>query len=118
MRTGFRTGILVAVVTLSSACGARSSGDTQASEPPTRASALPCAESDQSGVALDVPGPGQPSPEEAVAPYAGALELVAEQVDGSTIVVGLRRDDTVFRVYQVTKRSDGWWPDGYAECRV
>lgn len=110
--------MLVAVVTLSSACGAQSSNDTQASEPTTRASALACAESDQSSVALDVPGPGQPSPEEAVAPYAGALELVAEQVDGSTIVVGLIRDGTVFRVYQVTKRSDGWWPDGYAECRV
>ena len=118
MRTGLTPGMLVAVVTLSSACGAQSSNDTQASEPTTRASALACAESDQSSVALDVPGPGQPSPEEAVAPYAGALELVAEQVDGSTIVVGLIRDGTVFRVYQVTKRSDGWWPDGYAECRV
>ena len=118
MRTGLTTGLLAAVVTLGSACGAQSSGDVQATEPTTRASALPCADSDQSSVALDGPGPGQPSPEEAVAPYAGALELVAEHVDGGTIVVGLRRDNSVFRVYRVTKRSDGWWPDGYAECRV
>jgi hypothetical protein len=69
-------------------------------------------------VALDVPGPGQPTPEKAVAPYAGALQLVVENVDGSTVVIGLARDATVFRVYQVTKRLDGWWPDGYAECRA
>ena len=95
VRTGLTTGLLAAVVTLSSACVAQLSGDAQASEPTTRAGVLPCADSDQSSAALDVPSPGQPSPEEAVAPYAGALELVSEQVDGSTIVVGLRRDDSV-----------------------
>ncbi len=118
MRTALTTGLLAAAVTLSSACATDSSVEIRASERPARASTLPCAEVDQSSVALDVPGPGQPSPEEAVAPYAGALELVAERVGGSTIVAGLRRDGSVFRVFRVTGRSDGWWPDGYAECRV
>lgn len=118
MRAGLSTGMLVAVVALSSACGTQPRDDTSASGPASRAHALPCAESDQSGVVLDVPGPGRPTPEKAVAPYAGALQLVAEDVDGSTVVVGLTRDATVFRVYQVTKRFDGWWPEGYAECRA
>lgn len=65
---------------------------------------------------LDVPGPGRATPEAAVAPYADALTLVAHQGDDGTTVLGLRADQTVVRVFDVTKRNDGWWPDGYREC--
>ena len=121
VRTGRTTGVLLAVVTLSSAGGVQGSdGATRASRPAARAGALPCIASDQSHVALDVRGPGR-TPEQAVAPYAGALELIeliTDEVDEGTVVVGLRPDDTAFRVYRVTRRSDGWWPDSYAECRA
>jgi hypothetical protein len=122
VRAGRTIGVLLAVVTLSSACGVQGSdGATQASEPTARARALPCIAGDQSHVALDVPGPGRTTPEQAVAPYAGALEvieLVTDEVDETMVVVGLGPDDIAFRVYRVTKRSDGWWPDSYAECRT
>lgn len=112
--------VLTAVVaTVASGCGASAPG--QGDEPtPSVVSetVLPCASTEQSRVDLDVPGPGQPSPEEAVAPYAGALELTSRGVDGDTVVLGLRQDGSVFRMYHVRKRADGWWPDGYAECRA
>ena len=119
VRTGRTTGVLLAVVTLSSAGGVQGSdGATRASRPAARAGALPCIASDQSHVALDVRGPGRTTPDQAVAPYAGALKLITVEVDEGTVVVGLRPDDTAFRVYRVTRRSDGWWPDSYAECRA
>jgi len=120
--TGRTTGALLTVVMLvgaCSACGAQGSSTAmRAPTPSARADALPCADGGQSHVALDVPGPGRPTPQQAVAPYAGALELVTADVDEGTVVLGLRHDDSVFRVYRVTERSDGWWPDGYAECRA
>lgn len=82
--------------------------------PSVSATSLPCTK--QAAVALDVPGPGQPTAEEAVAPYAGALTLVVQQSGGESTVLGLLSDNTVVRVFQVTKRVDGWWPDGYREC--
>ncbi|WP_227468415.1 hypothetical protein [Microbacterium sp. YJN-G] len=53
-----------------------------------------------------------------MAPYAGALELTSREVDGDTVVLGLRQDGSIFRTYHVRKRADGWWPDGYSECRA
>lgn len=115
-----RSGLVVTLALLAmagSACGSRSAADsTQPAVFSASKMSLPCPVADQTGLDLDVPGPGQPTPEEAVAPYAGALTLVAEQVDGRTIVLGLRGDGSVFREYQVTEREDGWWPDGYHEC--
>src|SRR5688572_8766476 len=105
------------LVLLASACGDRPAPDaTDASAPSSSAMSLPCDGTEQTGVVLDVPGPGRASPEEAVAPFAGALTLVAQERDGRTKVLGLRADKTVFRVFEVTKREDGWWPDGYQEC--
>ena len=102
---------------MGSACGDRSAGDAaEPSEPSTPARVLSCTESKQKVVALDVPGPGQPTPQKAVVPYAGALTLVVQQSGGETTVFGLRADNTVFREFQVTKRNDGWWPEGYREC--
>jgi hypothetical protein len=119
VKFGHVVSVLATAATVTSGCGAPTSA--QSSQPPASAAstaALSCADTDQSRVDLDVPGPGQPSPEEAVAPYAGALKLAVRKIDGGTIVVGLRRDDSVFRVFRVTERADGWWPDGYSECRV
>lgn len=119
MRIGLVVSALAAAACVGSGCGAPTSGQSAPSpESVAPATELPCADTEQSRVDLDVPGPGQPTPEEAVAPYAGALRLAAREMDGGTIVVGLKRDDSVFRVYLVTERADGWWPDGYEECRV
>ena len=69
-------------------------------------------------VALDVPGPGRPSPVEAVAPVGGGLVLAAQTSGGETTVLGLDADGTVSRVYEVTEQDDGWWPNGYRECSI
>lgn len=118
MRIG-HVAMMAVVATVASGCGASPSG--QSGEPtPAAASetALPCVATEQSRVALDVPGPGQPSPEEAVAPYAGALQLASGEVDGDTVVFGLRQDGSIFRMFQVSERADSWWADGYSECRT
>jgi hypothetical protein len=77
---------------------------------------LPCDESDQTYGALDIPDPGQPSPAEAVAPFADGLTLVSEGGARHARVHALRLDGTVVRIFDVTKREDGWWPDRYGEC--
>jgi hypothetical protein len=111
---------LVALVALTgSACGNGGASDpAEASEPPASTLALPCGESEQTAVALDVPGPGQPTPEAAVTPYAGALTLVVQERGGETTVFGLRDDNSVLRAFQVTRRDDGWWPEGYRVFRL
>jgi hypothetical protein len=99
------------------ACGHNGvSAVAKAPEPPASALALPCGEREQTAVMLDVPGPGQSTPEAAVTPYAGALTLVVQERGGEATVLGLRDDKSVFRAFQVTRRNDGWWPDGYREC--
>lgn len=116
MRYG-QAGTLALLAVMGSACVPGSAVDaTEPAEPSSSTMSLPCAETEQTRVMLDIPGPGQPSPEEAVAPFAGALTLVAQPGDGQSVVFGLRADGTVFRVYQVTKHNDGWWPDSYREC--
>lgn len=101
-------------------CGDRPAPNATAAgasrSPTASAASLLCAESEQTAVDLDVPGPGRPTPEEAVAPYADALTLVVHQGDDGTTVLGLHADKTVARVFDVTKRGDGWWADGYREC--
>ena len=119
MRIGHVVVMVAAAASVASGCGASATGQSEVlTATPALGSGLPCADTEQSRVALDVPGPGQPSPEEAVAPYAGALEVASREVDGDTVVVGLRQDGSIFRVYQVTRRAAGWWPDGYSECRA
>jgi hypothetical protein len=109
--------MLALLVAIGSACGQGGAGDaTELAEPSSSTMSLPCAEIEQTRVMLDIPGPGQPTPEEAVAPFAGALTLVAQPRDGQAVVLGLRANGTVFRVYRVAKHKDGWWPDSYREC--
>lgn len=116
MRYG-QVGMFVLLAVMWSGCGHRSAGEaTEPAQPSSSTMSLPCAETEQTRVMLDVPGPGQRTPEEAVAPFAGALTLVTQQRDGEDVVLGLRADGTVFREYSVTKHKDGWWPDGYQEC--
>jgi hypothetical protein len=77
---------------------------------------LPCRTNEQSIALWDYAGPGQPTPQEAVTPFAGSLRLVVQERNGETEVLGLKADGAVFRVFQVTKQKDGWWADGYREC--
>lgn len=110
-------GAVALLAVLGSACGSGSADDdTEASKPSPTALSLPCDEKGQTVVMWDVPGPGRPTPTEAVAPHAGALTLVEQESGGDTTVFGLHEDGSVFRAFQVTKHDDGWWPDGYREC--
>ncbi|WP_292604627.1 hypothetical protein [Nocardioides sp. REDSEA-S30_B4] len=69
------------------------------------------------GTALDIPGPGKPLPEEAVEAYLDAFVVVSVQEDGenATVIAEAPGSDAV-RLYDLTRREDGWWPDGYTEC--
>lgn len=110
-------GAVALLAVMGSACGSGSVNDAaDASEPSPTGMSLPCDESEQTVVMWDVPGPGQPTPSQAVAPHAGALTLVEQESAGDITVFGLRDDGSVFRAFQVTKHDDGWWPDGYREC--
>lgn len=111
-----QVGGVVVLVLLASGCANRATIDATEVADPSSARTLPCRESDQEVVTLDVPGPGQLTAEEAVAPYADSLELVSHGGDAGMIVVALRGDGTVVRIFDATKREDGWWPDGYREC--
>jgi hypothetical protein len=81
---------------------------------------LPCDPVDQLVADLDVPGPGAETPEKAVANLNPGETLASTTFsnDGRTAEVAVRNSEgIVSRVYLVTNRADGWWPDGYTECR-
>ncbi len=61
------------------------------------AASLRCEATQQTVAALADLGPGRATPEEAVAPYAGALTLAAHKVGERMTVQGLRTDGSVFR---------------------
>lgn len=77
---------------------------------------LGCPVEEQTIVDLDIPGPGMPTPEEALNAYAEGPFRVVSTANGSAIVNALGPDGTVKRVFEVTQREDGWWPDSYTEC--
>ena len=79
-------------------------------------SAHPCPNSSRKSVDLDIPGPGQPTPQLAVAPYALGSAIVISEENGAATVLGLAGYGEPTRVFKVTKREDGWWPDSYVEC--
>ena len=107
MRTrGLACCVVVAVIP--TGCGGSTSG---------AASLLPCSAGEQRIVSYDLPGPGQPTPEEAVLLVDGSSGLSLEvRTDGEQTTVLGRDDGVVIRVYEVTEKEDGWWPDGYREC--
>lgn len=95
-----------------SGCGGHSA--IEAAHPERPDSQSRCAR--QTPVDLDVPGPGTTTPERAVAPYAGGPITVVME-DGETATVSaVAPDGTGRRVFRVTRREDGWWPDSYTEC--
>jgi len=79
-------------------------------------SAHPCPNSSRKSVDLDIPGPGQPTPQLAVAPYALGSAILISEENGTATVLGLAGYGEPTRVFKVTKREDGWWPDSYVEC--
>lgn len=78
---------------------------------------IQCTEGDGLSMALDIPGPGRPTPEEAVEPYLAAFVVVDVQEDGETATVTAEApaSDAV-RLFELTRHKDGWWPDGYRQC--
>lgn len=113
MRHGL-AGMLALLSLMGGGCGQQTAVDApEGAEPSSSTTSLPCAETEQTNVMLDISGPGQPTREEAVAAFGGGMTLVAQR---GGVVLGLRSDGTVFRVYQVTQREDGWWTEGYREC--
>ena len=114
-----QVGLCAALVLLASGCGESTSPPpvaALAAAPSPSTMSLPCDQGRQTLVALDFVGPGKPSPEEAVAPFAAALTLVAQKHDGRTTVAALGANETVIRMFEVSQHQDGWWPDGYREC--
>lgn len=76
---------------------------------------LPCATT--TTTYLDIPGPGRPTPQEAVHPYLGAHEIHLVSTSGRrATVTAMNLAGEVRRSYDLTLREDGWWPDGYDEC--
>lgn len=72
-------------------------------------------------VFLDTPGPGQTTPEGAVANVetSGVNEFVlVDNVDGVARVAVVSPSGQVTHLYKVSERSDGWWPDSYTTCRT
>lgn len=103
---------VTAVLVLGSCSDGKTASDSEAAQPKL---ALDCGASQPLGTDLDVPGPGRATPEEAVAPYADAMDLVAEQTGGRAVVYAVR-DGEVIRQFRASERDDGWWPDGYTAC--
>ena len=111
-------GLCAVLVLLVSGCGEGTPPvAVLAAAPSPSTMSLPCDEGRQTQVALDIAGPGRPSPEEAVAPFAATLTLVTQKHDGRTTVAALGPNETVLRMFEVSQHQDGWWPDGYRECR-
>ena len=80
---------------------------------------LSCLVDQRISVAFDGRGPGQPTPQEAVAPLLGGLLLGRTTRAGrQATVTAVTTDGDVLRVYSLTLRRDGWWPDGYAACET
>jgi hypothetical protein len=77
---------------------------------------LGCSVDEQTAVDLDVPGPGMPSPGEAVDALTESPSTLVSKSAGAATVTTLGPGGTVARVFQVTQRHDGWWPASYTEC--
>lgn len=90
---------------------------TDETSPDTIFGGLSCPFSKQTSVDLDIPGPGQPTPQAAVAPFLGSLTITAVHTkERAAQVIASDADGAAVRVYTLTERDDGWWPDGYTEC--
>lgn len=108
------------IATLIAGCGsgARPSGASDSATAAEHGPA-PVVASDCPGthiVALDIPGPGRPTPEEAVAPYAKGAPETVKKTSRNAVVHDLGPEGELLRIFQVSKHKDGWWPDGYTEC--
>lgn len=105
------------LVLLIAGCGTDSTIDSATSGEGSKGHVrLGCPASEQTAVDLDVPGPGKSTPEEAVAPFADGPTTVVDETEGAATINALGADGTVARVFRVTQRKDGWWPDSYTEC--
>lgn len=74
---------------------------------------------DDSGptVLFDAPGPGQPSPEEAVHRMAaGTVRHLT--VDGDAAELDLLTWTSDAGHYSLIRRADGWWLDAFTPCTV
>lgn len=94
-------------------CGSVPADDSSEADGQT---GLGCSVGEQRAVDLDVPGPGMPTPEEAVNAVSDGLATVVSKAAGAATVNTLGPDGTVMRVFELTQREDGWWPDSYTEC--
>lgn len=96
-------------------CAADTARNHEGVPPPAASTTLDCAA--PAGVALDIPGPGQPTPEEAVAPFAdGLVPVLMHQTATAATVTTFSAAGDAIRVFTVTRREDGWWPDGWSQC--
>lgn len=88
----------------------RSSGATE------QMPALQCSDSLRSTVVLNFGGPGRPTSEEAVVPFSDGRRIVQDP-SRSEVVYAVNPDGSAYRIFEVVKRADGWWPNSYDQCR-
>ncbi len=107
----------LAIVSLStlSACGSEPAEFGAA--PAAELAPGDCSLESGTGVDLDIPGPGTPTPEEAVAPYLNAYVIADVEEEQTSATVTAEAPGGATRVFDLTLRDDGWWPDSYVECR-
>lgn len=110
-------GIAVVVGGVAISAGQAGHSDWLGSPQPTAQPTLPCSAREQRQVDLDVPGPGHASPEGAVTAVIskGDVELVYEDETSAVVNVSVSGGE-LERIFHVTKRDDGWWPDSYTGC--
>lgn len=105
------------VLVLMAGCGTDATDNSSAAaDEPNGQGELGCSVDEQTAVDLDVPGPGTATPKEAVdALTDGPTDVVSETAD-EAMVNAMGPDGRVARVFKVTHREDGWWPESYTEC--
>ncbi|WP_143099672.1 hypothetical protein [Nocardioides psychrotolerans] len=101
-----------ATITLSAVGGVPAGG----AEAPVEVAALPCPPTDRGAVDLDVSGPGRARPEEAAAPYIDAVLVLASRTQTQATVYEVAENGLAARVFFLSRRPDGWWPDAYQGC--
>lgn len=79
-------------------------------------STLGCPPFEQTASWPDYPGPGQSTPGQAVAMLFDGPTRTVHQTKKSATVLALAPDETVTRIYQLSRSPDGWWVDAYTAC--
>lgn len=66
---------------------------------------------------LDVPGPGQESPEEAVSLADSSSSTILVRADAEEARVATTSESgQLLKLFTLRHRDDGWWPESFVPC--